>query len=59
MVIQGLARERKRMFLIAGSTTSDLTDTACPPTEMHFVTDTYSISVGTARTLVERGAKKW
>jgi branched-chain amino acid transport system substrate-binding protein len=59
MAIQALSHERKRIFLITGSTTSDLTDKACSPTGMHFVTDTYSISVGTARTLVERGAKSW
>jgi branched-chain amino acid transport system substrate-binding protein len=59
MAVQGLAHERKRIFLITGSTTSDLTDKACSPTGMQFVTDTYSISVGTARTLVQRGAKRW
>jgi branched-chain amino acid transport system substrate-binding protein len=57
--VQSLAQNRKRIFLITGSTTSDLTDKACSPTGMQFVTDTYSISVGTTRSLAEKGAKKW
>jgi branched-chain amino acid transport system substrate-binding protein len=59
MAVQSLAHEKRRIFLITGSTTSDLTDKACSPTGMQFVTDTYSISVGTARALVGLGEKKW
>lgn len=59
LLIQEIARERKRIALFSGPATSDLTGKACSPTGFHWTYDTYALASGTARALVRQGADTW
>ncbi len=57
IAIQELTRERKRLFLITGSTSSVFTGAQCSPTGFQWMTDTYSTATSAARAQLERGRK--
>jgi branched-chain amino acid transport system substrate-binding protein len=59
LAIQGIAREQKRIFLITDPGSSDFTGKACSPYGFHFSYDTYALSNGTARAVIEQGKKTW
>jgi branched-chain amino acid transport system substrate-binding protein len=52
LAIQNLTRERKKLFLISGSGSSDLTGAQCSPTSAHWTYDTYASSNATAKAVV-------
>ncbi len=59
LAIQGVTRERRKIFLISGSGSSDLTGKECSPTGIHWTYDTYASSNATARALLALGLKSW
>jgi branched-chain amino acid transport system substrate-binding protein len=59
LAIQNLTRERKKLFLISGAGTSDLTGKQCSPTSVHWTYDTYGSSNATAKAVVARGGTPW
>ena len=59
LAIQQVAREKQCVFLISGSTTSDLTNRACSPYGFHFVADTYALAHSTGRALTRLGGDSW
>ena len=59
LAIQNLTRERRKLFLISGSGSSDLTGAQCSPTSVQWTYDTYASSNATARAVVRRGGKSW
>lgn len=59
LAVQGITRERKRIFLMSGPGAVDLTGKACSPYGFMWTWDTHSVSAGTARALVAKGEKTW
>ena len=59
LAVQEIAKQRGKTVLIAGAATSELTGKACSPVGTHWADDTWSLSVGTARALVESGQDTW
>jgi branched-chain amino acid transport system substrate-binding protein len=59
LAIQNLTRERKKLFLISGSGSSDLTGKQCSPTSVQWTYDTYASSNATAKAVVARGGSPW
>ena len=59
LAIQQVAREKRCVFLISGSTSSDLTNRACSPFGFHFVADTYAFGHSTGRALTRLGGDSW
>jgi len=59
LAIQNLTRERKKLFLISGSGSSDLTGKECSPTSVQWTYDTYASSNATAKAVVKRGGNSW
>ena len=59
LAIQNLTRERKKLFLISGSGSSDLTGKQCSPTSVQWTYDTYASSNATAKAVVKRGGDSW
>lgn len=59
LAIQNLTRERKKLFLISGSGSSDLTGAQCSPTSVQWTYDTYAASNATAKAVVARGGTPW
>lgn len=59
LAVQGITRERKRIFLMTGGTSSDLTGKSCSPYSVHWTDDTYTLSAGTVRVMLDRGGDTW
>src|SRR4051812_2583887 len=59
LAIQNVTRERKKIFLISGSGSSDLTGKQCSPTSVQWTYDTYASSNATAKAVVARGGTPW
>ena len=59
LAVQDITRERKRIFLMSGPGSVDLTGKACSPYGFMWTWDTHSVSAATARALVGKGEKDW
>ncbi len=59
LAVQEVARERKKINVVTGGGTSDLTGKFCSPTGFHWVWDTYAMSHGAAQAIVRNGGKTW
>ena len=59
LAIQQVAREKKRIYLITGPATSDLTGKQCSPFGIHWSYDTYALATGTGRALTKAGGDSW
>ena len=59
LAVQGLSREKRKIDLVTGAATSDLTGKACSPYGFHWAYDTRSLAVGTGGALVENGGDSW
>jgi branched-chain amino acid transport system substrate-binding protein len=59
LAIQEVCRERKRIYLITGPATSDMTGSRCSAYGMQFGYDTYALSHGTATALTKAGGDTW
>jgi branched-chain amino acid transport system substrate-binding protein len=59
LAIQTVTRERKKLFLISGSGSSDLTGKQCSRTSVQWTYDTYASSNATAKAVVARGGTPW
>ena len=53
LAIQEVCREKKRIYLITGPATSDMTGSKCSPYGMHFGFDTYALAHGTGTALTK------
>lgn len=59
IAVNTIGKERGKVTLMTGPATTRLTNEDCSPTGFHWVFDTYSQSVGTARAVLEQGKKTW
>jgi branched-chain amino acid transport system substrate-binding protein len=59
LAIQQVCREKKRIYLITGPATSDMTGKQCSPYGIHFAYDTYALSHGTGTALTKAGGDSW
>ncbi len=59
LAVQGITRDRKKIFLATGSATSRLTGDECSQTGIHWTYDTYALSQGTTKAVSKLGVKKW
>ncbi len=59
LAIQEVTREKKRLFLMSGPGSSDLTGKACSPYGIHWTYDTYALAHGTGSALVKQGGDSW
>jgi branched-chain amino acid transport system substrate-binding protein len=59
LAVQNVTREKKKLFLISGAGSSDLTGKQCSPTSIQWTYDTYASSNATAKAVVGRGDKDW
>lgn len=57
--IQELARERKKIVIVASSGLADITGKFCSPTTFQWAYDTSVLAKGTAATIVKSGLKNW
>jgi branched-chain amino acid transport system substrate-binding protein len=59
LAVQGITREKKKIFLATGAATSRLTGDECSATGIHWTYDTYALSQGTTKAISRLGAKTW
>lgn len=59
LAVQGITRDKKKLFLATGAATSRLTGDECSPTGIHWTYDTYALSQGTTRATSRLGANSW
>jgi len=59
LAVQAITKERKRIFLMSGPGSVDLTGKACSPYGFMWTWDTHSVSAGTARALIAKGDQSW
>jgi branched-chain amino acid transport system substrate-binding protein len=59
LAVQGITREKKKIFLATGAATSRLTGDECSMTGIHWTYDTYALSQGTTKAVSRLGAKSW
>ena len=59
LAIQEVTREKKRLFLMSGPASSDLTGKACSPYGFQWTYDTYALAHGTGGALVKQGGTSW
>ena len=59
LAVQGLSREKKKITIVDGAATTDLTGKQCTPYGFHWAYDTHALAVGTGGSLVENGGDTW
>ena len=59
LAVQGITREKKKLFLATGAATSRLTGDECSQTGIHWTYDTYALSQGTTKAVSKLGVKTW
>ncbi|KAA0113491.1 ABC transporter substrate-binding protein [Methylobacterium sp. P1-11] len=59
LAVNKLARDRKRVFMPIGSTTSRLTNEDCSPFTVQYAYDTIALSKGTGLAITKRGGRNW
>ncbi|MCC8939760.1 ABC transporter substrate-binding protein [Bradyrhizobium sp. Arg68] len=59
LAVQGITRDKKKLFLATGAATSRLTGDECSPTGIHWTYDTYALSQGATKAISKLGAKTW
>jgi branched-chain amino acid transport system substrate-binding protein len=59
LAVQQVCREKKKIYLITGPATSDMTGKQCSPYGIHFSYDTYALAHGTGTALTKAGGDSW
>jgi branched-chain amino acid transport system substrate-binding protein len=59
LAVQEIAKQKNRVFINTGASTTELTGAQCSPVGIHWVSDAYALSHGTARSVVKGGGTSW
>jgi len=59
MAVQEVLRQKERVFLISGAASEALSGKACSPFAIQTSDDTYALTVGTTKAIVENGGDTW
>jgi branched-chain amino acid transport system substrate-binding protein len=59
LAVQGISAEKKKINIVTGAATTDLTGKACSPYGFHWAYDTHSLAVGTGGALTREGGDTW
>ena len=59
LAVQGISAEKKKINIVTGAATTDLTGKACSPYGFHWAYDTHALAVGTGGALVKQGGDTW
>jgi branched-chain amino acid transport system substrate-binding protein len=59
LAVQEITRAKKRIFLMSGPATSDLTGKDCSPYGFQWTYDTYALAHGTGGTIATQGGDTW
>lgn len=59
MAVNKVVEQENKLAIISGSASSSLTNEYCSPNHIHWVYDTYALSNGTAKAVVQEGGMDW
>jgi branched-chain amino acid transport system substrate-binding protein len=59
LAVQGVANEKKKLFITHSTGTADFHGKFCSPYTMQWVFDTHALAVGTAQEVTKRGGNTW
>ncbi|WP_028238370.1 ABC transporter substrate-binding protein [Stutzerimonas azotifigens] len=59
LAVQGISKEKKKIDLVTGAATAELTGKQCSPYGFHWAYDTHALAVGTGGALVSQGGDNW
>lgn len=59
LAVQGISKDKKKIDIVTGAATTDLTGKQCSPYGFHWAYDTHSQAVGTGGALVKQGGDSW
>jgi len=59
LAVQGLSKEKKKIDVVVGAATTELTGKQCSPYGFHWAYDTNALAVGTGGALVKAGGDSW
>jgi branched-chain amino acid transport system substrate-binding protein len=59
IAVHNLARERNKLALFSGPSTSSLTNELCSPNTVHFSFDSYALAKVTTSAVMKEGARSW
>ncbi len=59
LAVNGVCREKNKVYINNGAATSDLTGVQCTPVTIHWSYDTYMLARSTGGAMVKAGGNKW
>ena len=59
LAVNGIAREKNKVYLNSGAASSDLTGSACSPNTIHWTYDTWMLANSTGGAMVRAGGQTW
>ncbi len=59
LAVQAVGKEKKKIDIVTGAATTDLTGKQCSPYGFHWAYDTHALAVGTGGALVKQGGDSW
>ncbi|HET6618680.1 MAG TPA: ABC transporter substrate-binding protein [Dongiaceae bacterium] len=59
LAVQGISKEKKKIDIVTGAASTDITGKACSPYGFHWAYDTHALAVGTGGALVKQGGDTW
>ena len=59
LAVQQLSKDKKKITIVDGAASTDLTGKQCTPYGFHWAYDTHALAVGTGGALVKQGGDSW
>ena len=59
LAVQQVGRERNRIVINTSAASTELTGRQCSPVGFHWVSDSYALSNGTTRAVMQQGGRSW
>ena len=59
LAVNGITRDKNKVFIDSGAGTPDLTGRACTPNTVHWTYDTYALANSTGTAMTKAGGKDW
>jgi len=59
LAVNGVTREKNKVFLVSGAASSALTGEQCSPNTVHWTYDTWALANGTGKAIVQQGGDTW
>jgi branched-chain amino acid transport system substrate-binding protein len=59
LAVNAVVKEKKKVLLVSGAATADLTGKQCSPNTVHWTYDTWALANGTGNAIIKTGGDTW